>query len=112
MQAYSFPKQRIMTETSAAKSPSIPPRRSYWTVIGRAWRLRCPICGVGKTFDGWFRMRPKCDHCGYVFDREPGYFLGSIYANYGLTALLVTALFFTGYLAFDISPDVMVWWLA
>ena len=57
-------------------------------------------------------MSPQCDHCGMKFEREPGYFLGSIYFNYGLTALLITAAFFTLYLGFDISPDVLLWPLA
>lgn len=37
-----------------------------------------------------FRMRAACDDCGRVFEREPGFFLGSIYFNYGVTALLVS----------------------
>jgi hypothetical protein len=40
-------------------------------------------------------MRERCEECGLRFDRGPGYYLGSIYINYGLTALIVTA----GYLA-------------
>ena len=28
-------------------------------------------------------------HCGVKFEREPGFFLGSIYINYGLTTLIV-----------------------
>lgn len=35
-------------------------------------------------------MHPKCDACGLDFRREPGFYLGSIYVNYGLTALVVT----------------------
>ncbi|MBX7075349.1 MAG: DUF983 domain-containing protein [Pirellulales bacterium] len=84
-------------------------KRSYPRTILRALRLRCPICGRGKLFDGWFRMRAGCDFCGYQFQREPGYFLGSIYFNYGLTALIVTASFFIGFFAFDFSPDRMIW---
>jgi Protein of unknown function (DUF983) len=34
-------------------------------------------------------MNEKCPHCGVKFEREPGFFLGSIYINYGLTALIV-----------------------
>ncbi len=62
-----------------------------WTAFGRAIRLRCPSCGVGKPFRGLFRMQPECSHCELVFERQKGYFLGSIYFNYGLTALLVSA---------------------
>jgi hypothetical protein len=31
-----------------------------------------------------------CPNCGLTFEREPGFFLGSIYINYGLTALIAT----------------------
>lgn len=34
-------------------------------------------------------MNSQCPHCGVTFEREPGFFLGSIYINYGLTALIV-----------------------
>jgi len=60
------------------------------TVLGRALRLRCPRCGRGALFEGWFSMRPKCSVCELDLTREPGFYLGSIYVNYGLTALFVT----------------------
>src|SRR5690606_30987936 len=56
--------------------------------VGRALRLRCPLCGQGKLFRNWFRMHPACPHCGVDLQREPGFYLGSIYFNYGLTALI------------------------
>ena len=34
-------------------------------------------------------MCDPCAVCGRKFDRAPGYLLGSIYFNYGLTALIV-----------------------
>jgi len=34
-------------------------------------------------------MHERCPHCNVKFEREPGFFLGSIYINYGLTALIV-----------------------
>lgn len=61
--------------------------------MSRAWRLRCPRCGRAPLFKSWFRMHAECAHCHLRFEREPGYFLGSIYINYGLTALLVTVLY-------------------
>lgn len=42
-------------------------------------------------------MRPRCDECGLDFQQEPGFYLGSIYFNYGLTALIVTVAYFTLY---------------
>src|SRR5260370_18025777 len=41
-------------------------------------------------FSGLFRTMERCSSCGLKFEREPGYFLGSIYINYGITALLLT----------------------
>jgi hypothetical protein len=41
-------------------------------------------------YTGLFRMNPQCRHCGLRYEREPGYFLGSIYVNYGLTAITTT----------------------
>lgn len=47
-------------------------------------------------------MHKKCSSCGTVFEREPGFFLGAIYFNYGLTAIISTVGFmvlrFGGYL--------------
>jgi hypothetical protein len=39
-------------------------------------------------------MYDACPHCHFHYERSPGYWLGSIYANYGLTALIVTGAFF------------------
>ncbi len=53
----------------------------------RALRLRCPRCGEGRLFTGWFAMNERCGHCGLQYEREPGYFLGSSYVNYGWTSM-------------------------
>ena len=81
----------------------------FWTIYRRALRLRCPACGEGRLFTGWFSMPPDCDQCGLKYDKAPGYFLGAIYFNYGLTALVVTAAYFIGYFAFDIAPNTLLW---
>jgi hypothetical protein len=39
-------------------------------------------------------MNTRCSGCGRLFDRAPGYLLGSIYINYGITAMLVLAAYF------------------
>lgn len=56
--------------------------------LRHALRLRCPLCGGAPIFRGWIRLHERCNSCGWVFAREPGYFLGSIYLNYGLTTML------------------------
>lgn len=60
----------------------------------RALRLRCPWCGVGEMFRGLLAMNERCRGCGLRFEREPGYFLGSIYLNYGLAVAVAIALHF------------------
>ncbi len=42
-------------------------------------------------------MQDPCGNCGRKFDRSPGYLLGSIYFNYGVTALLVVVIYFSLY---------------
>ena len=65
----------------------------FFLLVGRALLLRCPYCGRGKLFRGWFAMHDQCESCGRSFQREPGFFLGSIYFNYGLTALIVAIVY-------------------
>lgn len=38
-------------------------------------------------------MNERCAGCGLWFERESGYFLGSIYVNYGVTAVIATAVY-------------------
>ena len=65
----------------------------FMTLLKRSLRLKCSVCGEGSLFNGWFRMHPNCSHCGHVFEREPGFFLGSVYINYGLTALVICLIY-------------------
>jgi uncharacterized protein (DUF983 family) len=59
----------------------------------RAFGLRCPRCGQGKLFRGWFRMHEGCGACHASFRREQGFYLGSIYINYGATVIVTGALY-------------------
>lgn len=57
-------------------------------------RLRCPRCHRGKLFSSWFDMHPRCEQCSLQFQREPGFYLGSIYFNYGVASLLGIGAYF------------------
>ncbi len=54
---------------------------------------KCPHCGKGQVFkkpEHPFQlpvMYERCQECNYLFDREPGYFLGAMYVSYGLAVL-------------------------
>jgi hypothetical protein len=50
-------------------------------------------------------MNDPCPHCGRRFDRAPGYLLGSIYFNYGITSLLVVITYFSLYFGAGMSGN-------
>ena len=56
--------------------------------IGRALRRRCPYCGGGGIFEGWFTIKRHCPHCQTLYAYEDGYFLGSYVVNIGFTEVL------------------------
>ncbi|HTF57636.1 MAG TPA: DUF983 domain-containing protein [Planctomycetota bacterium] len=58
------------------------------TVLGRSLRRLCPSCGRDKVFIGLLRVKERCGVCGFNCRPEGGYYLGAIYINYGLTAVL------------------------
>src|SRR2546423_1995182 len=64
---------------------------------------RCPRCLQGKVFKGQIAMNDTCPVCGHRFEREPGYFLGAMYASYfmGIPTLLVL----TGLLKWLVVPS-------
>jgi uncharacterized protein (DUF983 family) len=61
----------------------------------RGLRLRCPACGRGHLYQSLFKLHKQCSACGLVFEREQGYFVGSIYINVMATeaAILFVYLF-------------------
>ncbi len=79
------------TNVSSEKSPPRPTIGVLWL---RALRLRCPACGRAPIFRGWFTMNDECPACGRRLNRDVGYLLGSIYFNYGITAMLVLVMYF------------------
>jgi uncharacterized protein (DUF983 family) len=81
--------------TGRREASQAPP--GWGKLLWRALRLQCPRCGAARVFRGWFAMHDRCPACGRKFNRSPGYFLGSIYFNYGLTAGLVVAAYFSLY---------------
>lgn len=66
---------------------------------------KCPKCKEGAIFakpgNIFLLKEPKmntcCSSCGYRFEKEPGYFIGSLYISYGLTVLEMLSLFLISY---------------
>lgn len=84
-------------------------RPPYATLMSRGLRLRCPRCGKGKLFRSLYRMHDRCPECGLNFNRGPGYYLGSIYLNYGITALSMTIMFLIARLTLNVSARTLIW---
>jgi hypothetical protein len=50
-------------------------------------------------------MHDACGRCGLPFAREPGFYLGSIYVNYGVTVIVTGGLYALLVLACGLSPE-------
>jgi uncharacterized protein (DUF983 family) len=77
----------------------------------RGIRLRCPRCGEERLFTGLFSMRKQCDHCMLVYEQEPGFFVGAIYINYAVTAVLAMAgfLLLGVYVEVTLRQELVLW---
>ena len=76
---------------AAQEPPAAKPTflRQCWDYFWRATWLKCPVCGtqpmfppLGRTrsLNDWLTPLDGCPRCGYPYEREPGYFLMSIWA--------------------------------
>jgi uncharacterized protein (DUF983 family) len=64
-----------------------PVRRTLET-LGRGAIRRCPYCGGGQIFKGWFSLKDRCPHCHTLFAHEEGYFLGAYPLNLVFTSII------------------------
>lgn len=54
---------------------------------------QCPKCMAGPVWRTLWAMHKDCAHCGYVFEREIGYFSSAMVISYGMGAVAVLPLF-------------------
>src|SRR5580692_4131481 len=80
----------------------------YGTAASRALRLVCPRCGIGPLFKNLITMYDRCPHCSLKYERDPGYFLGSTYINYGFMAITMTTAYLGLHFVADISNNVLI----
>ena len=78
--------------TAGGPGAAPPVRVSPLRMLGRGLVKRCALCGNGRLFTGWFRMRERCGRCGYRFEREEGFFLGAYVINLAITQGLLLLL--------------------
>ena len=77
----------------------------FWTTLFRSVRLRCPKCGRGKLFCGWFTMHEACEDCALPLHRTGGFYIGSVYINYGITSLLLLGIFLGLWLGLSVEAN-------
>ncbi|MBA2725278.1 MAG: DUF983 domain-containing protein [Actinobacteria bacterium] len=54
---------------------------TFGTQLRRGLFKRCPNCGSGNLFQGFFKLKPSCPSCAYHFEREEGYWTGAMIVN-------------------------------
>ncbi len=68
----------------------------------RKWRglcrQRCPLCCEGAIYDARRNMLETCSVCGLKYEREPGYFVGSLYVSYAVACVFFGVGIVTGHL--------------
>jgi uncharacterized protein (DUF983 family) len=60
----------------------------------RALNNKCPHCGQGPLFDGWFSLAERCRVCGAVYERYEGSWTGPTVLGYGAGGVVGIALGF------------------
>ena len=56
-------------------------RPSATRAIGRGLLRRCPRCGKGRLFEGWYRLLASCEHCGLRFSDSTSDHIALIYLS-------------------------------
>ena len=59
-------------------------RVSGKTLLKRALRRRCPVCGRGRMFRSHFKINPTCPLCHVTFWHDPGEVLGAMYLDWAV----------------------------
>ncbi|MBN9284751.1 MULTISPECIES: DUF983 domain-containing protein [unclassified Flavobacterium] len=62
---------------------------------------KCPKCGEGKVFEKkgnillfqMPKMNKRCSHCDHQFEKEPGYFFGSMFVSYAVAVAEMVVFF-------------------
>ena len=78
------------------------------TRVRTALHLRCPRCHQGRLFVGLLSMNDHCPVCGLKLEPEPGFYLGSIYANYALTVSVTTVTYVLLVFGAGLSKDAVI----
>ncbi len=79
-------------------------------LVKRGLRKRCPRCGGGGLYRTWFRMAERCPTCGFLFEREPGFFIGAYFVNFAITEGVLFAVVMAFLFVKNANNDASVVW--
>ena len=73
----------------------------------------CPNCDEGHIYSDnniYFkfsqnRMHKECHHCGFKFEKEPGFFFGAMYISYALSIAEAVSVFVISRMFFESAFD-------
>ena len=84
--------------------------REFLRALRRGCALMCPRCPE-PLFTGPFRMHERCPGCGYLIEREQGYFVGAIYVNYAVTVVICLSgyLLTETFIAPGLAAQLIIW---
>ncbi len=89
-----------MTEPSRRDSAN-----KWWALL----RQRCPNCLEGSVYAQGMTMHTRCPKCNVLFEREPGYFMGSMYVSYAIASAFMLVGLVIGH---QLMPDLDLGWVA
>jgi uncharacterized protein (DUF983 family) len=62
--------------------------------LGRALRMRCPLCGYKPITHSFGEIVARCPGCGYEYEQgESGYYVGALIMNMAVCLLSFAAVF-------------------
>ena len=107
-----------MLHSNVSPPPPVKTKPKAWLYLQRALRLRCPTCGISPVFlplsrveslTDWFATLEGCPRCGYVYHREPGYFLLALWIiNFWIVAIFGVIEVLVLYRLFLLSTPVLM----
>ncbi|MEM8705337.1 MAG: hypothetical protein AAGE98_02690 [Actinomycetota bacterium] len=91
-------------------SELVRPTPSKGVLLRRGVTRACPVCGRRGLTRRVVELRPECPRCGFVFERDPGHFVGAV----GMSTILTFGLILISILVglWVLWPDVNFFGLA
>lgn len=85
-------------------------RPTAGVLLRRGLAKHCPRCGGGKVYESWFRMKERCPTCGFLFEREPGFFVGAYLINFAIAEGFLFVLIMAFLALKNARPETGVGW--